>query len=121
MLARNLARLAVAFVLLVVFASPSHAADQKVGFSIRLEGEGFFLNPAVKKLLVEEVTKGSLAEAAGIKAGDEIIKIEGETVAGKRALSLQGFMKLNPGETRTLRVRHADGSEADARLTKPKT
>jgi hypothetical protein len=30
-------------------------------------------------------------------------------------------MKLNPGETRTLRLKHADGTEVEARITKPKT
>ena len=55
-----------------------------------------------------------------MKAGDEIAKIEGQVVAGKRALALQGFMKLNPGETRTMRLKHADGTEFEARITKPK-
>ncbi len=105
----------------LLFAGTSQAAEAKLGFSIRLEGEGFFLNPVVRKLFVEEVTKGSLAEAAGVRAGDEIIKIEGQNVAGKRALSLQGFMKLNPGETRTLRLKHADGTEIEARITKPQS
>jgi S1-C subfamily serine protease len=113
-------RIAIVLFGLVAFASLSQAAEVKLGFSVRLEGEGFFLNPVVKKLFVEEVTKGSLAEAAGLKAGDEIIKIEGQNVAGKRALSLQGYMKLNPGETRTLRLKHADGTEVEARMTKPK-
>jgi C-terminal processing protease CtpA/Prc len=114
-------RLAIVFAGLLAFVPHSEAAEVKLGFSVRLEGEGFFLNPVVKKLFVEEVTKGSLAEAAGIRAGDEIIKIEGQVVAGKRALALQGYMKLNPGETRTLRVKHADGTEVEARITKPKT
>jgi len=105
---------------LLAFAPLSQAAEAKLGFSVRLEGEGFFLNPLVKRLFVEEVTKGSLAEAAGLKAGDEIIKIEGQVVAGRRALSLQGYMKLNPGETRTLHLKHADGTEVEARITKPK-
>jgi C-terminal processing protease CtpA/Prc len=119
-LAVRATRIAIVFVGLVVFAPLSQAAEVKLGFSVRLEGEGFFLNPVVKKLFVEEVTKGSLAEAAGVRAGDEIIKIEGQVVAGKRALALQGFMKLNPGETRTLRLKHADGTEVEARITKPK-
>ena len=114
-------RVAIVFMGLLVFAPVSQAAEVKLGFSVRLEGEGFFLNPLVKKLFVEEVTKGSLAEAAGVRAGDEIIKIEGQNVAGKRARELQGFMKLNPGETRTLRLKHADGTEVEARMTKPKT
>jgi S1-C subfamily serine protease len=113
-------RIAIVFIGLLVFAPLSQAAEVKLGFSIRLEGEGFFLNPVVRKLFVEEVTKGSLAEAAGMKAGDEIIKIEGQNVAGRRALLLQGYMKLNPGETRALRLKHADGTEVEARITKPK-
>ncbi|MEY2579011.1 MAG: hypothetical protein QOI49_1835 [Verrucomicrobiota bacterium] len=114
-------RLAIVFLGLLVFAPHSQAAEVKLGFSIRLEGEGFFLNPVVKRLFVEQVTKGSLAEAAGLKAGDEIIKIEGQVVVGRRARELQGYMKLNPGETRTLRLKHADGTEVEARMTKPKT
>ncbi|MEY2509793.1 MAG: Peptidase family [Verrucomicrobiota bacterium] len=114
-------RIAVVLMGFVLFASLSQAAEVKLGFSIRLEGEGFFLNPLVKKLFVEQVTKGSLAEAAGLKAGDEIVKIEGQTVVGRRARELQGYMKLNPGETRTLRLKHADGTEVEARMTKPKS
>lgn len=114
-------RIAIVVIGLLAFVPLSQAAEVKLGFSIRLEGEGFFLNPVVKKLFVEEVTKGSLAEAAGVRAGDEIIKIEGQVVAGKRALALQGYLRLNPGETRTLRLKHADGTEVEARITKPKT
>jgi len=113
-------RIAVVFMLLLVFAHSS-AADQKLGFVTQVEGEGFFLNPLVKKILVTEVAKGSLAEAAGMRPGDQIIQIEGQSVAGRRARELQPFMKWNPGETRTLRLKHADGTEVDARITKPKT
>jgi C-terminal processing protease CtpA/Prc len=114
-------RIVMVFIGLLLFMPLAQAAEVKLGFSVRLEGEGFFLNPLVKRLFVEEVTKGSLAEAAGIRAGDEIIKIEGQTVVGRRALALQGYMKLNPGETRTLRIKHADGTEVEARMTKPKS
>lgn len=107
--------------LLLVFVPPSHGAERKLGFAVDLEGEGFFLNPLVKKLFVTEVLKGSLAEGAGVKVGDQIIQIEGQNVAGRRALELRPFLKLNPGETRTLRLKHADGTEVDARITMPKT
>jgi C-terminal processing protease CtpA/Prc len=55
-----------------------------------------------------------------MRVGDQIIQIEGQKVAGKRAMALQPFMKLNPGETRTMRLKHADGTEDEARITKPK-
>src|SRR5437667_8535874 len=85
MLAQIARRIAVSVMLLLVFASPSHAAEHKLGFVTQLEGEGFFLNPLVKRILVTEVTKGSLADAAGMRAGDQIIQIEGQSVAGRRA------------------------------------
>ena len=107
--------------LLLVFAHPSRAAEAKLGFAVRLEGEGSFLNPLVKAILVTEVSKGSLAEVAGMRVGDQILQIEGQSVAGRRARELQPLLKLNPGETRTLRLKHTDGTEVDARITKPKT
>jgi C-terminal processing protease CtpA/Prc len=115
------ARIALASILFLAVAPLSHAAEQTLGFVTQVEGEGFFLNPLVKRILVTEVIKGSIAEAAGMRTGDQIIQIEGQSVAGKRALELRAFMKLNPGETRKLRLKHADGTEADARITKPKT
>jgi C-terminal processing protease CtpA/Prc len=121
MLVHIVTRMAMGFALPLLFAQPSQAADQKLGIVTQVEGEGFFLNPVVKKILVTEVTKGSLAEAAGVRAGDQIIQIEKQNVAGRRAMELVPFLKLKPGETRTLRLKHADGTEADARITKPKT
>jgi C-terminal processing protease CtpA/Prc len=113
--------IAVVFLLLLIVAQPGRAAGQRLGFVTQVEGEGFFLNPVVKKILVSEVSKGSLAEAAGMRTGDQIIQIEGQNVAGKRAAELRPFMKLNPGETRALRLRHADGTEVDVRIMKPKS
>ena len=113
-------RIALAFLFSLLLVQPSQGADQKTGFVTQVEGEGFFLNPVVTKILVTEVTKGSLAEAAGMKAGDQIIQIDGQNILGKRAMQLVPFMKLKPGETRTLRLKHADGTEAVAKITKPK-
>ena len=105
--------------LLIAFAQPCHAEGPKIGFSIRVEGDGFFLNPLVTKILVTDVEKGSLADGAGIVAGDEIMKIEGQAVVGKRARDLQPFMRINPGETRTLHLKHANGEQFNARITMP--
>ncbi|MEY2479169.1 MAG: hypothetical protein QOI04_96 [Verrucomicrobiota bacterium] len=110
----------VSSLLVLVLACPSYAANPKLGFAVSVEGEGFFLNPVVTKILVTEVKKASLAEAAGVRAGDIIIKIEGKAVVGRRALELRPLMNFNPGETRTLRLRHADGTEFEARFASPK-
>src|ERR1700730_10236512 len=120
MLARIVAGIAVFFTLVVVFACPSYAASPKLGFAVSVEGEGFFFNPLVTRILVTEVKKASLAEAAGIRAGDIIIRIQGQSVVGRRARELRPLMDFNPGETRTLRLQRSDGTEYDARFTNPK-
>ena len=106
---------------LVLLASHAvEAAEAKIGMSLSVEGEGFFLNPIVSKILVKGVEKASLAEAAGIVAGDEIIQIDGQAVVGRRALDLKPYMNFVPGETRTLRLKHEGGAQFDAKITKPK-
>jgi C-terminal processing protease CtpA/Prc len=120
MLSRIPWRTIIALLLVTAWARPVDGAEQKLGFTVSVEGGGFFLNPVVTKILVSEVDKGSIAELAGMRTGDEIIQIDGKNIAGRRALELRGYMKLNPGETRLLHLKHADGTEADARITKPK-
>ena len=120
MFSRIATRIAVFFTLVLVFTCSSYAAGPKLGFAVNVEGEGFFLNPLVTKILVTEVRKSSLAEGAGMRVGDIIIKIDGQNVIGRRALELRTLMNFNPGETRTLRLQHADGTEFDARFTNPK-
>lgn len=112
-------RITVAFLLWCGFAPSSQAAEAKLGFSVKVEGEGFFLNPVVSKIIVDGVTKGSIAEAAGMKAGDLILRVNGRAVTGLRAMELRPLIKMDPGETRTLRLKHPDGTEVDTRITKP--
>lgn len=83
-------RIAIVFMGLIVLAPQGQAAEAKRGFSVRLEREGFFLNPLVKRLFVEEVTKGSLAEAAGMRAGDEIVKIKARSLPASAPWRFRG-------------------------------
>ena len=105
---------------LFAFTPLCRADGQKLGFTVNVEGDGFALNPVVTRIMITDVIKGSLADQAGIVKGDEIVQIESQTVKGKRALELQPYMKFNAGETRTLRLKHANGELFDAKLTKPR-
>lgn len=120
MLMRTILQTLVFGILLAISAPLLYADGPKIGFSINVEGDGFFLNPVVTKIRIDKVEKASLAESAGILAGDEILQIEGQPVVGKRARDLEGFIQFGPGETRTLRLKHANGEQFVARLTKPK-
>ena len=113
------AKSCVAIALLAVAASAA-AAEAKLGLGIQVEGEGFFLNPVVTRILVSGVEPSSLAARAGIVKGDEITSIEGQPVKGRRAAELKPYMTFGAGETRTLGVRHPNGENFEARITKPK-
>ncbi len=119
MFTRVRSKLAVAVICLVALAHSCYADAPKLGLVINVEADGI-LNPVITKISVTKVEKASLAEAAGMVGGDEIVQIEGRPVAGSRAREMQALMKFNAGETRTLRVKHADGKQFDAKLTKPK-
>ncbi len=114
-----LVRVALAAILLCVLVQPCRADGPKLGITISVDADGVF-NPVIKKISVTKVEKDSLADAAGIVVGDEIVQIEGKPAAGSQAKEMQALMKFGPGETRTLRVKHPDGKPFDAKLTKPK-
>ena len=93
----------IGILLTVVLVSiPSTRADSELGFGVRVEDEGFFLNPVVTKIPVTNVKKASVADAAGIRARDITTKIEDRRVVGRRAKELQPLMDFSRGETRTL-------------------
>jgi regulator of sigma E protease len=64
------------------------------------------------------IEPGSPAQAAGLVAGDEILGVAGETgfeFLGDR--SLIDALRDHAGETVTIHIRHADGTEADVPAT----
>ena len=113
-------RFLLTLALLIICTGSAHADSPRLGIAIDVQGEGFFLNPVVTKVLVTKVEKASLAADAGIVAGDEIIQVEGQTIVGRRARDLQPLMKFNAGESRTLRLKRANGEQFEACITKPK-
>ena len=63
------------------------------------------------------VEPASPAAAAGLVPGDEIYAVEGERFDFFGDRSVVVALRDNAGETVTLRIRHADGTEADVRAT----
>ena len=109
-----------ALLLALMMAGAAHSADGKIGMTLEVDTDGPFWNPVVNRLKVKAVDKASLAEAAGIAAGDEIVQIEGKAVAGRLVQDLKEYLKFSPGETRTLCLKHTSGDQFDARITRPK-
>jgi C-terminal processing protease CtpA/Prc len=88
------------------------AADGKphLGFSTAVAVSGM-VNPTIGKLTVSNVTKGSPAEAAGLKQGDEIIEVNGKAAVGAPANELAGSIKgTKTGEHLRLKVKRGAGA-----------
>ena len=65
--------------------------------------------------LISDVSPGSPAERAGLKAGDVILKVDGEMVADSRSLQLL-IGQMKPGRTVRLSV-NRDGADRDYTVT----
>ncbi|OYT86634.1 MAG: hypothetical protein CFE46_14255 [Burkholderiales bacterium PBB6] len=95
-------------------------AKPGIGMALKVETEGL-LGLTVAKVVVSEVKPGSQAEAAGVLAGDQIVRVEGQQVPGGNALSLRPHMNFVPGEPKKIVFRHPSGTEFEVTLVKPKT
>lgn len=68
----------------------------------------------VGKIVVQEVAAGSPADLAGIRAGDNILAINGHAVSNTGDLSRYVLLKM--GGKITLSVKHADGTAAQVKV-----
>jgi len=66
---------------------------------------------------IADVTTGSGGEAAGLKAGDHILAIDGTTTANIPLTELRDKLKGTPGTKLTLSVVHDGGAPQDVTLT----
>ena len=108
---RNFAPRLSATLLLVLLAGVASAGEHGFfGFALKAETKGFFLAPTLSDLSIDRVIPGTPAARAGIRAGDRIIEVEGQPVAGSKALDLKAKATREVGQTLHLTLRHADGT-----------
>ncbi len=78
--------------------------------------------PAGRGVLVRSVEKGSPADAAGLRAGDVIVKLNNETVHDmadwRRAMRVQGESDIRNRGSREARTDGRDASSGPSRFVK---
>jgi carboxyl-terminal processing protease len=84
------------------------------------EGVGIQLNqnPDTKEIEVITPIEGSPAFKAGVMAGDIILRVNGESIAGMKIEDVTKKVKGKVGTSVTLRVKHTTGEEADLTMTR---
>ena len=93
--------------------APVAAGDKPhLGFSMAVAVSGAD-NPTIGKLTVSGVTKGSPADAAGLKQGDEVIEVNGKPAVGTPAADLAASIKGTPsGGHLRFKVKRSNGALA---------
>jgi len=99
-----------------VFLTPEEYAAWQASLSANVAGIGVMLSAGNGVLKIDRVVPGSPAEKAGVKAGDQITKIDGADVSGMTFQEAGSKIRGEPGTSVTITVIHA-GSTTPVDIT----
>jgi carboxyl-terminal processing protease len=94
-----------------VFFSPEVAKQEARAFEGSFEGIGAYIDSENDQFKVVAPIHGSPAEAAGILAGDIVLKVDGVEVQGLPGYEVIGMVRGPAGTTVTLTVLHPDAQD----------
>ena len=101
------------------FVPESEIEDYKLHYvSTQYGGIGASIFIRNKKILVSGVFEGYPAQKADIRAGDELLQINGVSLAGKNNDQVSQLLKGSKGATVKLIVKRGDGPSAEKLLTR---
>ncbi len=95
----------------------SDMEDVKMQVLGQYGGVGSLIHQEGKNIYVSEPYEGLPADKAGLKAGDRILAVNGESTEGKSTADVSSAMRGQAGTTVTLRLER-DGKEFDVTLTR---
>lgn len=99
-----------------IYLPPVQNTDFKQGLAGEFSGIGAQLEAKDKNIIVVAPLDGSPAEKAGIKAGDIILKVDGQSVVSIDLAKVVTQIRGAKGTPVTLTVQHADGKQVDIKI-----
>ncbi|MCE4554734.1 S41 family peptidase [Roseateles cellulosilyticus] len=106
-------RRAVVALILLAAATLAIAAEGWLGLRSDVEATGGLFDRRIEKVTVASTGPGSPAEAAGVRAGDVIVAINGKALQGMKTGELAQHLQTQAGDKLTLTVRRGgEGAEA---------
>jgi carboxyl-terminal processing protease len=101
------------------YLSPEAAQAERESLDGRFEGIGAYIDVRDQQPLIVQPIEGSPAERAGLRAGDLILKVNGEDVYGVTVEELRAKVRGPKGTSVTLTIRHdGDQSPVDVNVTR---
>jgi predicted metalloprotease with PDZ domain len=113
---RALPALAAA-VLLALGAQAVAAGKGRYGFAVDVQTSGF-MGSTLESIAIARVSPGSAAAAAGLRAGEAVLSVQGRPVRGTPTRELAARLKsARVGDRLHLTVRQADAAVTERVLT----
>ncbi len=104
-----------------VFLTPDQAAAEQNALNPNVVGIGVLLGQKDGQSIVVSVVPGSPAEAAGMKAGDVIVSVNGQSTVGVLPSDLVDMVRGDEGSPVTVSVqRPSTGEQLDFTITRAK-
>jgi len=100
------------------FLTPEESKEFEDQLEGRYEGIGAELDIRDEQLMIVTPLEGSPAEAVGIKAGDKILEIEGESTEGITIYEAVAKIRGQAGTVSTLTLQRGDGEPFEVRITR---
>jgi carboxyl-terminal processing protease len=99
-----------------MYLPPVQNTDFKQGLAGQFSGIGAELGMQGKDIVVIAPLDGSPAEKDGIKAGDIVLKVDGQSVAGADLSKVVTEIRGDKGTPVTLTVQHTNGKQVDIKI-----
>jgi carboxyl-terminal processing protease len=101
-----------------LYLPPVQNNDFKQGLAGQFSGIGAELGTKDKSIIVIAPLDGSPAEKVGIKAGDAILKVDGQLTAGWDLSKTVSQIRGPKGTTVTLTILHSDNKQSDVKIVR---
>jgi len=99
-----------------VFYEPSAYEDLEVELGGNYTGVGLYIEERDGYVVIQSPIPNTPAHAAGLRAGDRILAVDGRSVVGERAGTVAGMIRGPEGTRVTLTIQRGDGEPFDVEL-----
>ncbi|MCB0805698.1 MAG: S41 family peptidase [Bacteroidales bacterium] len=94
-----------------VYISEAEVEDYKFITTGQYGGIGALIQKQGKKMVIAEPYEGNPAQSSGLKAGDEILEVDGKSVSGMNTDDVSTLLKGQPGTSVTILIKRPGTDE----------